>query len=98
MLYAIRRGRDTVTSRAPPAPTRTDGASRCRAGTQQGIEREIGRSLVDVYEARFGAMEEEIRAAIEDTHDETILRGWLKLAGTRGADEVAAAIRAFHPN
>ena len=43
-------------------------------------------------------MAEEIRAVIEDTHDETTLRGWLKLAGTRGADEVAAAIRAFRPS
>jgi hypothetical protein len=69
-----------------------------KQGIEQGIERGIVRSLVDVYEARFGAMAEEIRAVIEDTHDETTLRGWLKLAGTRGADEVAAAIRAFRPS
>ena len=67
-------------------------------GIEQGIERGIARSLVDVYEARFGAMAEGIRAVIEDTHDETTLRSWLKLAGTRGADEVAAAIRAFRPS
>jgi hypothetical protein len=48
--------------------------------------------LVDVYEARFGAMPEAIRAVIEATHDEPTLRAWLKLAGTRGADEIAAAI------
>jgi len=31
---------------------------------------------------------------IEATHDEPTLRAWLKLAGTRGADEIAAAIHA----
>jgi hypothetical protein len=64
-------------------------------GIEQDIERGIARSLIDVYEARFGAMPEEIRAVIEDTHDEPTLRAWLKLAGTRGADELAAAIHAF---
>jgi len=63
-------------------------------GIQRGIERGIARSLVDVYEARLGAMPEAIRAVIEATHDEPTLRAWLKLAGTRGADEIAAAIHA----
>jgi len=40
-------------------------------------------------------MPEEIRAVIEDTHDEPTLRAWLKLAGTRGAGEITAAIRAI---
>jgi predicted transposase/invertase (TIGR01784 family) len=62
---------------------------------EQGIERGIARSLIDVYEARFGTMPEEIRAMIEATHDEPTLRAWLRLAGTRGADEIAAAIHAF---
>ena len=66
-----------------------------REGIEQGIEQGIARSLIDVYEARFGAMPEELRAVIENTHDEPTLRAWLKLAGTRGADEIAAAIRAF---
>jgi hypothetical protein len=50
--------------------------------------------LVEIYEARFGAMPGELRAAIEATHDEAMLRSWIKLAGTRSADELAAAIRA----
>ncbi len=62
---------------------------------RKGIEQGIARSLIDVYEARFGAMPEELRVVIEATHDESTLRAWLKLAGTRGADEIAAAIRAF---
>jgi flagellar biosynthesis/type III secretory pathway protein FliH len=63
-------------------------------GLKQGLEQGIVRSLVDVYEARFGAMSEAIRAVIEATHDEPTLRVWLKLAGTRGADEIAAAVHA----
>ena len=65
-----------------------------KQGIEQGIERGIARSLVDVYEARFGVMPEDLRTLIEDTHDEPTLRAWLKLAGTRGADEIAAAVHA----
>jgi len=61
---------------------------------EHGIERGVARSVVDAYEARFGAMPEEIRAVIEATHDEPTLRVWLKVACTRGADESAAAIHA----
>jgi len=64
-------------------------------GIEQGIERGIARSLVDIYEVRFGAMPEDLRVVIEDTHEEPTLRAWLKLAGTRGADEIAAVIHAF---
>jgi hypothetical protein len=63
-------------------------------GRKQGIEQGIARSLVDVYEARFGAMPDAIRAVIEATHDEPTLRAWLKLTGTRGADEIAATLHA----
>jgi hypothetical protein len=61
---------------------------------REAIQEGVARSLVHVYEARFGAMPEELRAVIEDTHDEPTLYAWLKLAGTRGADEIAAAIHA----
>ena len=66
-----------------------------REAIQEGVEQGIARSLVRIYEARFGTMPEELRAVIEDTHDEPTLRTWLRLAGPRGADEIAAAIRAF---
>jgi hypothetical protein len=72
----------------------TAGQQLFEQGRKQGIEQGIARSLVDVYEARFGAMPEAIRVVIEATHDEPTLRAWLKLAGTRGADEIAAAIHA----
>lgn len=71
-------------------------------GVEQGraegaqLARAEGRAcaLIDVYEARFGAMPGELRAMVEDTHDEATLRGWVKLAGTGSADDLAAAIRA----
>ena len=72
----------------------TAGQELIEQGRKQGIEQGIARSFVDVYEARFGAMPEAIRAVIEATHDEPTLRAWLKLACTRGADEIAAAIHA----
>jgi hypothetical protein len=39
----------------------------------------------------------DLRAIIEDTRDEATLSGWVKLAGTCSADEVAAAIRTSRP-
>ena len=40
-------------------------------------------------------MPEDLRAVVEDTDDESTLVAWLRLAGTRSAAEIAAAIRAF---
>jgi flagellar biosynthesis/type III secretory pathway protein FliH len=64
-------------------------------GVKQGREGGVACSLMDVYEARFDAMPKDLRAIVESTHDEDTLRGWLRLAGTRDASEVAAAIRGF---
>ena len=66
-----------------------------REAIQEGVERGIKQGLIEVYEARFGAMPEDLRTVVEDTDDEPTLRAWLRLAGTRSADEVAAAIRSF---
>lgn len=68
-----------------------------REAVQEGVEQGVARSLIGLYEVRFGAMPDDLRAIIEDTHDEATLSGWVKLAGTRSADEVAAAIRASRP-
>jgi flagellar biosynthesis/type III secretory pathway protein FliH len=64
-------------------------------GLEQGVKQGVAHALVEVYEARFGAMPEDLRGAVDDTDDESTLVGWLRLAGTRNADEVAAAIRSF---
>jgi hypothetical protein len=69
-----------------------------REAIAEGREEGVARSLVEVYQARFGAMPDELRAVVEDTDDEPTLITWLRLASTRSADEVAAAIRSFHPS
>ena len=55
-------------------------------------------ALIDLYEDRFGAMPDDVRAVIEDTHDEAMLRAWTRLAATQGVDEVVAAIRKARRN
>jgi hypothetical protein len=66
-----------------------------REAIQEGIKEGEAHSLVEVYEARFGAIPEGLRAVVEDTEDEPTLLAWLRIAGSRSADEVAAAIRTF---
>ncbi len=39
-------------------------------------------------------MPDDLSAAVEATQGARVLRGWIKLAGTRSAEEIAAAIRA----
>jgi hypothetical protein len=64
-------------------------------GVKQGVKQGVAHSLIEVYEARFGAMPEDLRAVMEDVDDEPTLVGWLRLVGTGSADEIAAAIRSF---
>jgi flagellar biosynthesis/type III secretory pathway protein FliH len=66
-----------------------------KQGVAQGLKQGVAQSLVEVYEARFGAMPEDLRAVVDDTDDEPTLIAWLRLAGTRSADEIAVAIRSF---
>jgi hypothetical protein len=69
-----------------------------REAIEEGFKRGVARSLVAIYEVRFGAMPEDLRAVVEDTDDEPTLLAWLQLTGTLGADEIAAAIRSFRPS
>ena len=62
---------------------------------EQGLKQGVAHSLVEVYEARFGEMPEDLRAVVEDTAGEPTRVAWLRLAGTRSVDEIAAAIRSF---
>lgn len=63
---------------------------------REGAERALSSALIDFYEARFGAIPPEVRTAIENTHDEPTLRGWVKLFAKRSANEIAAAVHASH--
>jgi hypothetical protein len=62
-------------------------------GVEQGREQGLAHALVEVYESRFGAMPDDVRAVVDDTDDESTLVAWLRLAGTRSASEITAAIR-----
>jgi hypothetical protein len=66
-----------------------------REAVQEGVKQGVAHSLVQVYEARFGAMPEDLRAVVEDIDDEPTLVRWLRLVGTRSAEEIAATIRSF---
>jgi hypothetical protein len=66
-----------------------------REAIQEGVKQGVAHSLLEVYEARFGAMPEDLRAVVEGIDDEPTLVRWLRLVGTRSADEIAAAIRSF---
>lgn len=61
-------------------------------GIAQGVEQGIARTLIDVYEARFGTIPAELRAALERTHDEAALRSFSKLFGVGSASEIAEAL------
>lgn len=65
-----------------------------KEGVDQGIARGLAHAVVRIYEVRFGAMPADLRTAVEDTREGQVLDAWLGLAGSRGADEIAAAILA----
>jgi hypothetical protein len=62
---------------------------------REAIQEGVKHSVVEAYEARFGAMPADLRAVVDDIDDERALVSWLRLVVTRSADEVAAAIRSF---
>ena len=66
-----------------------------KQGVEQGVKQGVAHSLIEVYEARFGAMPQDLRAVVEDVDDEPALVRWLRIVGTGSADEIAAAIRSF---
>jgi uncharacterized protein with GYD domain len=49
--------------------------------------------MLDLYEARFGVVLDDLVAIIRATDDDATLRAWLKLAGTGTAEDVAAHLR-----
>jgi hypothetical protein len=44
-----------------------------REGIEEGIKLGFARSMVEVYQARFGAMPEDLRAVVEDTDEPTLV-------------------------
>jgi flagellar biosynthesis/type III secretory pathway protein FliH len=65
-----------------------------RIGYERAFRIGLVCALVATYEARFGAMSEHVRAIVEGTRSESVLRTWHKLAASCGAEEINNAIRA----
>jgi hypothetical protein len=61
---------------------------------EKGIEKGMRELLAGTYEARFGAMPPELRAALDATTDVATLRRWGGLFATASASEIAAAVLA----
>jgi hypothetical protein len=61
-------------------------------GMKKGKEEGLRTALVNVYQARFGALPAALRTVIEATEDEPLLQHWTTLFGTATADEIAAAL------
>jgi hypothetical protein len=74
---------------------RAEGVQEGRAeGVQEGRAEGVQRALIDIIEARYGAVPDDVHSVIEDTRDDAVLHAWVKLAATRSRDEIIAAIRA----
>lgn len=59
-----------------------------RMGLQQGLQ----QGLLAIYEARFGAVPEDLEAVIGRTHDADLLRRWFTLVTTAPASEISAKL------
>ena len=55
-------------------------------------------ALIRLYQVRFGAMPEDLRAVLGDTHNEATLGLWVEIIGTRPLDEIVATIRKARRN
>jgi hypothetical protein len=67
-------------------------------GIQQGTQRTAAQALISVYEARFGPVPAELRAAIERAAaEEDALPRWAALFSTRPEQEIAKALLAIGP-
>jgi hypothetical protein len=60
----------------------------------QGITQGIARSVLDLYEMRFGPPSAAVRASLELTSDESVLRQWLRVVATEPRDDVDRALHA----
>jgi hypothetical protein len=57
-------------------------------GFEKGLARGLAQGVLDVYEARFGAVPDSIRRTVEGAKDPARLRGWLKLVALGAAEDV----------
>jgi hypothetical protein len=62
-------------------------------GHDQGLVEGLVEGLLFAYRARFGAMSDELRRLLEDTHDPQTLRRWGDLLSTATPESFAQAVR-----
>lgn len=58
----------------------------------RGQEHEMREAILIIYEARFGIMEDELRAALAHVRGEGMLLGLAAIAATCSRDEAIAAV------
>jgi hypothetical protein len=63
-----------------------------QTGIGKGIEKGIASSVLDTYEARFGAVPPALAARIHATGDTTLLRQWLRIVATAAREDVERLI------
>jgi flagellar biosynthesis/type III secretory pathway protein FliH len=64
-----------------------------QVGIQEGMQKGRQESVIELYQDRFGVLQEDLVAIVRATHDDATLRDWLKLTGTGTADEIVARLR-----
>lgn len=64
-----------------------------KEGERLGRARAARRMVRAIYEERFGDLPPDIAAVLRTTRDPAVLEGWVLLAATRTARQLAAAIR-----
>ncbi len=64
-----------------------------REQRQEGRQEGRQEAVLELYEDRFGVLQEDLVAIVRAEHDPVILRDWLKLTGTGTADEIKARLR-----
>lgn len=65
-----------------------------KEGLERGLEQGQKKTLIMLYEARFGAIPRALDDAIKAVHDTATLERWLLLVGTRSKEDVDAALQA----
>ncbi|MEP7123608.1 MAG: hypothetical protein ABJE95_21950 [Byssovorax sp.] len=64
-----------------------------QAGITEGRQEGRQEALLDLCEARFGGLTEDLAAVVRATHDDATLREWLRLAGTGTVDDLTVRLR-----
>jgi len=59
----------------------------------EGLEAGLAEAVLEVYAERFGSPPAEVSTIVQQTHDPSVLRAWVKLVATATADDMLRAMR-----